>query len=305
MPRYQCSVAALDRTEPLAITASQVPAWLLIEVDGAWGADAIHDSALGDHVPAHFKDQMRRVGVRAVCVRQQQRRGTDEVRMFFVVPHRPPHVAPVFTRTVASLADVADAAQELSRHAAEPPGWERHDRPVVLVCTNGRHDQCCANEGRPVMRALRDSAWAPDVWESSHIGGDRFAANVVVLPRSLYFGRCQPDSVVALLDDVEAGHIDLTYYRGRSVYRLAEQAAEHFVRAEFGLTGTDDVAIEPGGTDVHVVHVVHPTGDGDGDRAELEVRVRRRMVRVPEALTCQGPPNQLTPVFHLTSITRR
>src|SRR3546814_4969337 len=46
-----------------------------------------------------------------------------------------------------------------------------------LVCTNGRHDPCCADFGRPVVRALR--AAGVEVMESSHVGGDRFAANIV------------------------------------------------------------------------------------------------------------------------------
>ena len=79
--------------------------------------------------------------------------------------------------------------------STEPPGggWEHVQESLILVCTNGRHDQCCANLGRPLVRALRDSPWADRVWECSHIGGDRFAANVVVLPDSLYFGRVEPD----------------------------------------------------------------------------------------------------------------
>ena len=30
------------------------------------------------------------------------------------------------------------------------------------------------------------------MWQSSHIGGDRFAGNVVFLPEGLYYGRVEP-----------------------------------------------------------------------------------------------------------------
>ena len=56
------------------------------------------------------------------------------------------------------------------------------------VCTHGRHDACCAERGRPVAAALA-AAHPEQTWEVSHIGGDRFAANVLVLPDGLYYGR--------------------------------------------------------------------------------------------------------------------
>ena len=44
-------VAARERDEPVMATASQVSAWLLVEVNGPWGRDAIVDSELGPHAP--------------------------------------------------------------------------------------------------------------------------------------------------------------------------------------------------------------------------------------------------------------
>jgi hypothetical protein len=57
------------------------------------------------------------------------------------------------------------------------PG-EVSEEPIYLVCTHGRHDACCAVRGRPVAAALA-AAYPERTWECSHIGGDRFAANVV------------------------------------------------------------------------------------------------------------------------------
>ena len=80
----------------------------------------------------------------------------------------------------------------------EPPGIGVPGPPSLhLVCTNGRHDPCCADFGRPVMRALTD-AGAPDAWECSHVGGDRFAANIVCLPEGIYYGRVEPERARAV-----------------------------------------------------------------------------------------------------------
>ena len=82
--------------------------------------------------------------------------------------------------------------------------------------------------------ALRESRWADEVWECSHIGGDRFAGNLVLLPDSLYFGTSTSHGAERVLAAHDAGRLDLANFRGRSTLRLAEQAAEHFVRAERG-----------------------------------------------------------------------
>ena len=67
--------------------------------------------------------------------------------------------------------------------AGERPGFgEEVTEPVYLVCTNGRHDRCCATYGRPAL-ALQASH-GDLTWESSH-GGDRFAGNLACLRRPL------------------------------------------------------------------------------------------------------------------------
>jgi len=292
---YRCSDAACDRAETLMATASQVRAWVLVEVRGAWGDDAIRTSALGAHVPAGWKDQLKRDHARVVCIRSQPRAHEPSIRLYTCVATRPGRGAgPLWSRDVGALADVVAAVDDLRAHGAEAAGWERVDHRLILVCTNGRHDQCCANRGRPLIRALGSTRWADRVWECSHIGGDRFAANVVVLPDSIYFGRVEPDSVVSLLEELNAGRIDLATFRGRTSLSLAEQAAEHFVRHELGIDGVDAVVVE-GRVDAGAFEV------RAGDRS-VRVRVERRMVSVTEPLTCGGRPGQLVPSFTLLSI---
>ena len=294
--RFVCSDASVARGEEVVATASQVRGWLLVEVHGAWGVDAIAESDLGTHLPEGWKAELKLRGIRPICIRPSIRDdGSGPVRVFFVVAARPGRTdGAIWTRTVPTLAAVRFLTGKL-RLDTEPHGWTRHDDRIVLVCTNGRHDQCCANRGRPVVRHLRDSRWADQVWECSHIGGDRFAANVVVLPDSLFFGRMSPDEAESLLDAHAAGEVALEWYRGRSTLRFAEQAAEQAVRAAFGVRGLDEV----------VVTAVPGT-----DRVRARVRgigtvdvVMERAVEVrEEPLTCHGTPNQKVPHHTATEI---
>ncbi len=294
--RFVCSDASIARDEGLVATASQVRAWLLVEVHGAWGLDAITESHLGAHVPDGWKAELQRRGIRPICIRPAERADEPETpRLFFVVAARPGRTeGQVWTRTVPTLGGVRHVSHDLRIDDA-PVGWDRHPGRLVLVCTNGKHDQCCANQGRPVVRHLRTSRWAEEVWECSHIGGDRFAANLVVLPDSLYFGRMEPQEAEALLDTHADGRLPLEWYRGRSTLRFAEQAAEHALRQALDVHGTEDVVIEP-------------TPDDDRFRAEvagvgtIDVIVERTIGRSIEPLTCHGTPNQQVPHYTATQL---
>lgn len=313
--KFVCSDASVARGEPVVATASQVGAWLLIEVPGAWGIDALVDSELGPHLPAGWESEIQRRGIRPVCIRPSLRSdpAASGARVFFVVCRRPgtgpPGCWSVRTPTLAAVPYIVDDlvvparadAPATDRAAAPgtldgPLGWQRHDERIVLVCTNGRHDQCCATLGRPVVRHLRETSLVEQVWECSHIGGDRFAANVVVLPDSLYFGRVDGPQTEELLTAHAGGRIDRRWFRGASTYRYIEQAADHALREEYGLDGIDDVVVlarpSPG------LILARVAGLGT-----VEVAVERTTVHVDAALTCRGRPGQDIPVFTATSFT--
>jgi hypothetical protein len=122
-------------------------------------------------------------------------------------------------------------------------GAEAVEGPLFLVCTHGKRDRCCALHGRPLYDALRHEAGAERIWQSTHVGGDRFAGNVVVLPHGLYYGRVGPDDAAALLTATSSGQIDLDRYRGRSGYSFPVQAAERAVRVSERLFGIDDLTL--------------------------------------------------------------
>jgi hypothetical protein len=117
------------------------------------------------------------------------------------------------------------------------------EQPLFLVCTHGKHDRCCAKYGRPLYDAVREQVDEGWVWQSTHVGGDRFAGNVVVLPEGLFYGRVGEEDLDPILDDYFDGRINLERYRGRSAYTFAVQAAELAVREQTGLAGVRDVEL--------------------------------------------------------------
>ena len=118
---------------------------------------------------------------------------------------------------------------------------------TYLVCTNGARDPCCAIRGPAVAQTL-ERVRPGQVYECSHLGGHRFAANVLVLPDGLCFGRLDARSAPALAGELDAGRLPLEHLRGRTAYEPEQQAAEILVRRRLDLAGTDDLALVEGTT---------------------------------------------------------
>ena len=117
------------------------------------------------------------------------------------------------------------------------------DHPLFLVCTHGKHDRCCARYGRPLYDAVREQVEEGWAWQVSHVGGDRFAGNLVALPDGVYYGRVRPSEAWPVIEAVLERRIYLPCYRGRSSHGFAAQAAELAVREQTGLLGLDDVEV--------------------------------------------------------------
>src|SRR5439155_8117704 len=232
--RAFCSEVSLQNAEPLAATASRVDHWLLVEYRGRWSRDAVAGSALSDEVKEHLRAQAAaRSFTKLLFVRRTQRRGRPGLAVVWGSVRE--HGGELFRAQF-------EAYEDLLALDVTGPG-EPLGHPLLLVCTHGKHDRCCARYGRPLYEALDEQAEAGWAWQSSHVGGDRFAGNLVVLPEGLYFGRVGPAEAWPVLDEYLAGRIELPHYRGRACYPFAVQAAEQAVREATGLTGLDDLEL--------------------------------------------------------------
>ena len=233
-PRPFCSDVSLENAEPLAATASRVDHWILVEYRGLWNRDAIAGSGLSDQVKWRLREQRAaRPHTKLLFVRRTERRGRPQLAVMW--GSSPEHGGRVFGAEIESYEDVL----HLDLTA---PGDPLAD-PLLLVCTHGKHDPCCARHGRPLYQALAELAGDEWVWQVSHVGGDRFAGNLVVLPDGLYYGRVGPGEAWSVLEEHLAGRIDLAHYRGRSCYPSATQAAERVVRETAALSGIADLEL--------------------------------------------------------------
>ena len=292
---FRCSESARDRDDSFVATAPPARCWLLVEHPGPWGRDALGDAGYPDDVLDAIDAFCRARGARFQLIRRSRSRGEPMAdRGRFALVDTTPGAETVRWGRVASPLELPAALADVEAVTVES------SEPVYLVCAHGRHDACCAMRGRPVAAEL--AATYPDrTWETTHTGGDRFAANVVLLPHGLVLGRVPATEAVAVVERYDAGEIDTVWVRGRSGLSPAAQAAQHHARLAFGESRVD--ALRVLGAETREQGVVEVTLDGGAGRGPVTVVVRERWVASPTPLTCSAGRASSMRVFDLVEMT--
>jgi hypothetical protein len=222
--------------EPLFATATRVDVWWLLEERQPWGKEAFAESGLLAEVKNHLTSALNAVsGSRLQLIRQPSRR-PDEAISFFVAKSGE-HGSTLYRFELATYEELLDL--DLPGIAAGDGRYQSYltDSRVLLVCVNGKRDVSCAKYGAPVYETL--SQLAPGTaWQTTHLGGHRFAATSVFLPHGLCYGRLTPEQVPDVVEEYRRDRIILEAYRGRSFYDEPLQAADYFLRQK-----TDNRAI--------------------------------------------------------------
>jgi hypothetical protein len=239
--RAMCAAESSASDEPLAATASRIDHWILLEYRGLWERDVLGGSRFSPELKAHLREQLRILtNARLLFLKKPERRAYGRRQLYFGSSR--PGEERFFQLEVDHQEDLRGFNFVSALSGADTPGLPV-DHPLLVVCTHGKRDRCCAKYGQPLYDALRRETETGHVWQSTHVGGDRFAGNVVVLPQGLYYGRVGPGDVGRLLAAHAAGRVDLDRYRGRSAYSFPLQAAEQAIREAEGLVGIDDLAL--------------------------------------------------------------
>jgi hypothetical protein len=285
----------------MAGTASTVRSWLLLEDPGPWGRDALRDARLPERVGLELQRRCRAAGVRPLLIRRASSNASSAASSSgglacFAIRSGPE--PPWIERTrLAKATDTLDLdLPSLGRGVRL--GFEAVDAPLFLVCTHGRRDVCCAERGRPVARALA-SAVPGATWESSHVGGDRFAGNVVAFPHGLYLGRVRPDEAAGVALAYADGRVSLLHLRGRSCYPMPVQAAEHALRTREGFDRVDDVGLERTQWRRGLSTSIFATPTG---RFSVSVAIEDS---APSFLTCHSHAAEPAPSYRTIAIVRR
>ena len=274
-----CALASLEAGESLTGTAVEsVDRWLLLEVTDPWAPKAVETEALPPSVRARLSDWLEAPRSRMQLIR---RPGRSTRRPIFMVVSSAPdrqHSSRVELDQYEDLLDL-----DLDTLPAEP------SEPICLVCVHGRRDRCCGVLGSAAFRAIQ--SLGVEVWQTSHLGGHRFAPCALWLPEGLMYGRLKPEHVGAWVAARRARQIgELDLFRGRCSYDRPSQAAEIFLIRRLGLQSANEIewlGTESESDSSWVARFTTPSGDET-------VRLRREQSGVARPASCGGEPEAVT-----------
>jgi hypothetical protein len=283
LPR--CAALARELGERPTGTASRISALLMIEHSGTWPVNVrerLLTEVFGRGAPRRFDELHVRLGLRSLVIRRPGRTTQSEHPAVFVAGCRPGNhwLERLPVTDLAELTRLDLEALAVGRGGVGEPVAH----PMLLVCTHGRKDACCAIKGRPVADAL-SREYPEQTWQCTHFGGDRWAGNLLVAPHGVMYGQLDAVSAVPAAAAAQAGEVRLDNLRGRTGIDPFAQVAEIAVREQTGLAGLDDVLA----TEVHVLEYdiqasVEVRAGGD----RFLVRVRRRPLGVHGQSVCSG-----------------
>lgn len=252
----QCAFLSEAAKESLWGTAAVAEEWLFVEEPGAWPAKGT-PKGLAFLEPA-LKAWQSKPGRRVQFIRRPGERCGDR-RLFFWRDGALLQGCLTDERIGACLAN--EDWSSLSPAA-----------PQYFVCTHGKRDRCCSVRGIPVFQAFCELAGGR-AWQTSHIGGHRFAATLIAMPSGQCLGRVTKDDAPSVFQALETGHLPaLSLIRGRVCWPRPAQAAALTLRNREGLSADGDVRLR-GCTEA-------PAEAGETNRFEVSLQVAGKAISV-------------------------
>jgi hypothetical protein len=227
--KIPCSEQSLNAREDIFATAPRVDVWFLLEYRGAWTDKAFLDSKIPEDVKERININLETIpNARLQLIKRGSNSG-DTLKFYIA---KSDELEPkLFEFDFRSYEEILG----LDINKILKGNYNLREEPLFLVCTNGAYDRCCGKYGAPVYLEAVKNEMDFMVWQTTHLGGHRFAANVLHLPYGIYYGRVTHLGVHKLIEDSRNCGIDLEHYRGRSCYNKDVQAAEYFLRTKTGI----------------------------------------------------------------------
>lgn len=227
---FFCSTLSLEAAEEMFASAPRVDVWLLLEYREAWDENAFPSSRVPEVVKKRLSGYLGSIPNCRLQLIKRHNNPEGNIRFYIGISDE---IEPrLFEFSLSGYEDV------LSLDIPKIMRGSHHLRsePLFLVCTHGTHDKCCGKFGVPVYMEAAKQENGSSIWQCTHVGGHRFAANLLCLPHGIYYGRVREYDVGGLIGDYKNGHINLKKYRGRSCYSPDAQAAEYFLRVNTSIS---------------------------------------------------------------------
>lgn len=232
---FFCSDLSRGVNESIFGTASRGQVWLLLEYPKPWGEQALRDSNLASELK-YFLNHFLESNHGRILFIQKESKQRNDISLFLAVA-REQHPL-LYSFGLDSYVDILgiDLQSIIDGNSRQKP--LDPSQSLYLACTDGQHDKCCSKYGFPIYQTLT-SYDASATWQSSHVGGDRFAPNLVCFPHGVFYGHLTEGDLGPIQSHYSHRRLQLSKYRGRSCFSFPIQAAEYFIREETGILDLD------------------------------------------------------------------
>ena len=226
-----CSELSLNAREELFASAPRVDVWFLLEYRGAWTDKAFLDSKIPEDAKRRINLHLETIPNSRLQLIKRHENSGDKLK--FYVAKSDELEPKLYEVDLSKYEDLL----ELDLGTMLENDLYLRKEPLLLICTNGAYDKCCGKYGVAVYLEAVKNENGFLVWQTTHLGGHRFAANLLHLPYGIYYGRVRDFGVHKLIRESINCNIDLEHYRGRNCYSKDVQAAEYFLRTKTGIKG--------------------------------------------------------------------
>jgi hypothetical protein len=257
-----CSISSSARNESLSATAPYVKNFLLIEYPRPWANNAVIDALIPEQVKNYLFGQIKNNVYQKILLIKKDNKPVSNFKIFAI--NNTENSASVNKVIVEEYKDILDL------NFNDLFNSSNSNESIYLVCTNGKKDKCCSKFGIPTYQKL--STLSENVWQCTHVGGDRFASNVIHLPYSHVYGHCNVDKVSALLKFSSENKIFGECYRGKSCYRKVEQAAEIFLRKFLNYYSFEGMTLIEDFENEHIINKVRFRVEEDVFDVSVEIK---------------------------------
>lgn len=232
-----CSQMSSQSGEHLYGTALEVKNWFLLEYSGVWKRDAFAQSALPQEVKDHLGGFLSSFEDSRIQLIGGPGPGKGNIAFYYA--HSSEFSPKLYRFEIETYEDLLSIDLPELVRTEEIEKFSCSEK-LALVCTHGAHDGCCAVAGSGVYKELLKKEGV-SAWRTTHVGGHRFAANLIMLPEGIYYGRVNGENLEDVVSSHLRGEIFLDCYRGRSCFSQTSQVSDYFLRKETEKLGIYDI----------------------------------------------------------------
>ena len=248
----------------------------MLEYRRAWQAKALSNNTLLDETNEWLKQTVESFAAIGLIARPQFIRRPERSDTMQLLVARDGKISGIAVERETELHSLNLVSTKLPEVAG----------PQYFVCTNAKRDVCCAKFGRPTFAALHRAV--PDrAWQTTHVGGHRYAPNVLSLPQGTLYGRVMADDVARFLQQTERNEVAREFLRGQTLYSKVAQTAEHALATQLAEDGSNAKLIRE--TDSSATFAT--------DKGVHEVEVTASQTAIKIVPSCGKPAEEVRPLI--------